>query len=525
LTGDEYEISFTTANYFLGSDGEWHPLAKKNDMKDSYLNAVASWGDISNTVDIKFEFINNSIDNAFADGMIITFPENINIISAPKYFSGWDYITPQIEGQQVIMGLVNDELSQNGVFRGGETWNITVQGFSPPINLEYLLKDDGSSGNIVDVNGMVTINEIAFKTKTENYWNLRNISTDNTLLSNQTMLGVNDYFSGVREVDGFQINMFMNYHRPKSYHNIYLNSEYLWGSNYNNRFNISDYSRIGAESGKASHSNLRVGTSDVKLLGKDYLLRFTGVLATITRRDRNVEYVVSGGQKATLYGAEYYSLKDHPLNPKLNSNEPFTIQVPFEVWSVDDNKQINILVYDNYNKPLTNEIFQVWSKSSSMHSAFVLSVYNERIISPASEEAKNYATWNLIWDKNDWENGDTLEINYLNPISTYDKFTFTVPNPFNKNDFGIPDQYYLLQNYPNPFNPNTTIRFRIPEPNLVKLEIFNILGQQVRTLVNDFYEAGTHHVRFNSSGLSSGVYFYRIESGNYIDVKKMLLLK
>jgi len=92
----------------------------------------------------------------------------------------------------------------------------------------------------------------------------------------------------------------------------------------------------------------------------------------------------------------------------------------------------------------------------------------------------------------------------------------------NKN---IPSNFNLFQNYPNPFNPTTIISFSIPKGSQVILKIFNILGQEVRTLVNQNESAGTYNVSFNASGLSSGIYFYTLTAGNFYQVKKMLLLR
>jgi len=85
--------------------------------------------------------------------------------------------------------------------------------------------------------------------------------------------------------------------------------------------------------------------------------------------------------------------------------------------------------------------------------------------------------------------------------------------------------FELNQNYPNPFNPATTIRFSIPDQQFVSLKIFNILGQQVSTLVNEVKNAGVYQVNFDASKLSSGVYFYTIEAGSNITTKKMMLVK
>jgi len=89
----------------------------------------------------------------------------------------------------------------------------------------------------------------------------------------------------------------------------------------------------------------------------------------------------------------------------------------------------------------------------------------------------------------------------------------------------IPTEYSLTQNYPNPFNPVTTIHYTLPEKSYVRLELFNILGQVVNTLVDGEMEAGEKSIQWNASSLPSGVYFYRLTAGSYTGTKKMLLLK
>jgi hypothetical protein len=85
--------------------------------------------------------------------------------------------------------------------------------------------------------------------------------------------------------------------------------------------------------------------------------------------------------------------------------------------------------------------------------------------------------------------------------------------------------YKLEQNYPNPFNPSTVISFSLAKAGNTKIEIYNILGQRVATLLNKELGAGSHKVKFNGSNLSSGIYFYRLQSDNYSSIKKMILLK
>ena len=83
----------------------------------------------------------------------------------------------------------------------------------------------------------------------------------------------------------------------------------------------------------------------------------------------------------------------------------------------------------------------------------------------------------------------------------------------------------LDQNYPNPFNPSTIIKYSIPTTELVELKVFNVLGQEVASLVNEVKNAGVHYANFNASDLASGVYVYRINAGSFVSTKKMLLIK
>jgi hypothetical protein len=89
----------------------------------------------------------------------------------------------------------------------------------------------------------------------------------------------------------------------------------------------------------------------------------------------------------------------------------------------------------------------------------------------------------------------------------------------------LPDKFELFQNYPNPFNPTTTIKFSLSKDNFVTLKVFNILGETVKLLVNEEQKAGIHNIEFDASSLSSGVYFYSIDAGDYKAVRKMLLMK
>jgi hypothetical protein len=89
----------------------------------------------------------------------------------------------------------------------------------------------------------------------------------------------------------------------------------------------------------------------------------------------------------------------------------------------------------------------------------------------------------------------------------------------------LPSQFELAQNYPNPFNPTTTIRFTVPQSQLTILKVFDVLGREVATLVNENLTAGSYETTFDASGLASGMYFYRIQTGSFVATKKLLLLR
>jgi hypothetical protein len=90
---------------------------------------------------------------------------------------------------------------------------------------------------------------------------------------------------------------------------------------------------------------------------------------------------------------------------------------------------------------------------------------------------------------------------------------------------GIPNDYYLRQNFPNPFNPSTSISYGLPKAADVRIEVFNVLGQKVETMVQAHQEAGNYRVIFDASKLGTGIYYYRIQAGDFQMLRKMLLMR
>jgi hypothetical protein len=123
----------------------------------------------------------------------------------------------------------------------------------------------------------------------------------------------------------------------------------------------------------------------------------------------------------------------------------------------------------------------------------------------------NSSTGNFA--QNFFHNQNFTDINWSDVTSVY------------ANSDGIPDQFVLNQNYPNPFNPSTIISFNLADATNVSLKVFNVLGQQVTSLLNQRMMKGLHQVQFKADNLQSGTYYYRIETDNYSETRKMLLIK
>jgi len=113
----------------------------------------------------------------------------------------------------------------------------------------------------------------------------------------------------------------------------------------------------------------------------------------------------------------------------------------------------------------------------------------------------------------------------VNQFTQYPEFEPVTVSLAGVSGAGLPGSFALNQNYPNPFNPTTDIAFDLPKASQVELTVYNVLGQEVTTLVNGKLDAGTHVIMWDAGSVSSGVYFYRLQAENFSETKKMMLLK
>ena len=175
-----------------------------------------------------------------------------------------------------------------------------------------------------------------------------------------------------------------------------------------------------------------------------------------------------------------------------------------------------------------SEVQLIWSTASELNNKGFE-------IERSADDASNFTTIGFVEGK-----GSSNEINHyvysdnpdLNGVHTlYYRLkqvdfdgTFSYSNVVNIT-YDVPTEFVLNQNYPNPFNPSTRITYFLPEEGFVSIKIYDFLGREIETLVNDFQETGSYQIDFDASNLSSGTYFYTMVAKNYTSTKKMVILK
>jgi hypothetical protein len=245
--------------------------------------------------------------------------------------------------------------------------------------------------------------------------------------------------------------------------------------------------------------------------------------ANITNYPVTIKFTVNvSGAVSSVTGQPFTSVTDVRL---CGANAP--LAWPDGGWpDADSNKTIKL--YDDGTNGDVTANDQIWSKD------VVFPQY-----SPLRIQYKFGANWGLSTNTGSNDNESSIGTNHFinllpNLLSARvanvwsqmgDHDLLDVVTDVRDLNSGIPAVYALGQNYPNPFNPATSIQFSIPQDGLVTMKVYNTLGQEVTTLVNEYINAGNHVVNFNAAGLTSGIYFYTITSNNFISTKKMLLLK
>ncbi len=208
-----------------------------------------------------------------------------------------------------------------------------------------------------------------------------------------------------------------------------------------------------------------------------------------------------------------------PLDTAYSNSGVREVQLPFYVINQTDNQRMRVYI----SEPTATKNKR-WDPGETI--VLLTPVQYQTSFPNFHAQIKTFKpTGNIIYPNV----GDEQTILTYRPIKTGDKINFTANKSLITTDVKdntiSPDKFELKQNYPNPFNPSTTISFNIPQDGKVKLLVYNILGEKISTLIDDYKLKGNYKIMFNGSNFASGVYIYALQYGNKILTRKMMMVK
>jgi hypothetical protein len=550
-TGDKYQVSFHDEMYKLDSAGVWADItapAKKlqgiKTLVGSSISSSAEWADKAKGAILIHYIVDVVSPNYdYCDGVKLQLPFGVTIDSAFNTTSNntGNPIVATVDRttNTIVYSDINpDSLaagdstvrSQNGVFAGGEDIKVIVHPAHVPIVTKYTMYDDnwgdnnGYYGGFVDVNGVDTLTTISNVIVTQHQWNVTDLTTGNVVLKNQTVYGGVDiydpatYFKansiygpggsshpiGGKDIgpqavvfDGIQVSVDGSFDAPTTFQSLELNGSPLTINASSGDYQMSDFSLSfsGFGDGAMAYNTITSyggagGTHSIDELQQDYEIKWTGVRKTTVTGGDTVVSTGSGGQLATLFGASNYDIANDPANPNPGSSNPFLIRIPFQVWNIDKNEQVNVLVYHRLGN-ITDNPFNEWNYFDRMYVWIINTKYDSTApILPTSQVVADSATWNWVFFQSNYKMGDVINVTYANPIQLgKDTFTFTVP----KTDYTTAlakQDVSKINVFPNPYygvNSNETtkyVRFVTFShlPATATIHIFNLAGVMVKTI-------------------------------------------
>lgn len=555
LTGHEYQTYFTQRQEIRNVNGDWIPastisrnIGNPNDpdtVTGSSVDIAGVYGPQAGKLELQFSLDLVSPDYDYVDGISLRFSDGVTILEAPSFEAGNGSISPLIDGNVIIMGDTTHPYTGDGPFAGGEEWSIIVQA-NLPLSVDWVIFDDGYGGGPIDESGTTTVTTVGNASRLAKYWNLKDVTSGVVKLENQGLLQgtvpfpprddipanqlVNVSPSLQPIVDGFRIGVDGGYAAPATIFSLELNGSNLRINSSSADYQISDFSvSFGYADGTASSTITAYGgaggTTVIEDLQQDYELRWTGVTGDTTINGKTVVITKSGGSIATLFGASNYDLGTHPLNPNPGSTDPFTIRIPFEVWNVDSDEQINLLVYDRnaaaLNDP-TQDGFRVWNTEDRMYTWPVITSYNPAAIDPASQVVADNATWDWVFFQTHFTTGDVLKFNYANPMQIgIDTYNFTLGAASFANKDKAKNEVNKINVFPNPYygvnseELNKYNRFVTFShlPTKATIRIFNLAGVLVKTIEKTSQDQFQRWDLANENGLpvASGLYIAYID--------------
>jgi hypothetical protein len=522
-TGHSYETFFSTRAEIRTIEGDWIPSsvvtrranpAYPDTMTGSSIDIAGVYGIAPGKFELHCTLTLVSPDFAFSDGIRMSLPQGVVIDDVPIFTAlntsavNDGVIGPVWVGNTIVLGDTTHPYTGNGPFGGGEEWVIYVSSLTTPASIDWKIFDDGY-GAPLDAEGTTVVQNLGNLSRVAEYWNLKDATSGAMKLENQSAVnGValfpprNDIITNLGTnadpiVDGFQISVRdVVYAAPINYLSVSLvpgpgSTTSLTHNSSTSTLDIQNYTIFAATVSSKSIDNFGAGTNDLNELQKDYELRFTGVWDSTVVGGQTRYFIASGGQMATIFGTVngvMLGLDQHPMNPNPGSNTPFLIRIPFEVWSKDDNRQVNLAFRDR-QQSLTANPFYAWNPVNRMYAVIDNSAYDET--TPRAPNASS--TWVLVFYGTNYHLGDVVTVEYANPVQIgVDKWTFNTTQATYSADAAKQD-VSMINVFPNPyyaFNPreiSRTSRFVTFNhlPQKATIRIFNVAGQLVRTLLKD----------------------------------------
>ncbi len=269
-------------------------------------------------------------------------------------------------------------------------------------------------------------------------------------------------------------------------------------------------------------SELLIAANDLVLRNYDKaILEYMQRLNKETNKEK-IEYVLT--QLAECYRSACKDGFIDFLNQNVRKNLPQSDDL---YWLTLDLENGSLMKQKKYSKVLDNLnlIKSLVSNDKDAYKLvlFKLGCFYYNVMNDISNTKKNLFELELKYP-NDELIAETKLMLGINDINRLSKGAFG-KNNFAEKELEKPASYSLEQNYPNPFNPSTVIIYDLPSAGFVILKVYDIVGKEIATLVNENKQAGAYNVSFNASNLASGIYFYHLRAGNFISIKKMLLIK
>jgi len=335
--------------------------------------------------------------------------------------------------------------------------------------------------------------------------NRTTLSTENILVSSQSPRGVR--VVTVDDIDNDsnpEIVLLFGFNKIMAYD---LNTlMYEWTIEDNRFFRIRDLSVENLGGKKiffCAESHFQTGYSGYynaetqTLQWLDSSMTIVTSISNIARDENSNNYLLLGDENGLLYKVNL-----NTLNKSILFDNGMMIS-ELKVRNVDLETTDEIILVDDKIKIVDSQTFELkYSTNEVNASAFS----NYLII----EDIDNDTLMNFIWNNSTGLFEYELTTKFLTGIKQYEVTPFS---------------YNLSQNYPNPFNPSTKIQYEIPERSFVTIKIYDVLGNEIDVIANEERLQGKYEIEFNGTSLTSGIYFYQIQAGNFVETKKMILLK